>query len=64
MALKKNSVHQGVLMGVSGWKRLPWRLTEKIADEPTWEHRGIQYIGQVHQIEIKMLGLVLKFLVS
>jgi|688.fasta_scaffold162520_1 hypothetical protein len=29
MALKKNSVRQGVLMCVSGWKRLPLRLSEK-----------------------------------
>jgi hypothetical protein len=29
MALKKNSVREGVIIGVSGWKRLPWRLSEK-----------------------------------
>ncbi len=28
----------------------------KAADEPAREHGGIQYIGQVHQIEIMMLG--------
>ncbi len=29
MALKNNSVRQGVLMVASGWKRLPWLLSEK-----------------------------------
>jgi hypothetical protein len=53
MALKKNSVRQGVLMGVSGWKdfRGDYR---KIADEPTREHGGIQYTGEVHQVELRM----------
>jgi hypothetical protein len=33
----------------------------KIADEPAREHGGIQFIGQVYQIELMMLGLMLKF---
>jgi hypothetical protein len=28
----------------------------KIADKPVREHGGIQYIGQVHQVDIMMLG--------
>jgi hypothetical protein len=27
--IKKEFLRQGVLMGVNGWKRLPWRLSEK-----------------------------------
>jgi hypothetical protein len=61
MALKKNSVRRGVLLCVSVLEKTSVAIIGKIADEPTREHGGIQYIGQVHQIEIMMLGFVLKF---
>jgi hypothetical protein len=59
--VKKEFRAPGRFNGCQWLEKTSVAIDRKISDEPTREHGGIQYIGQVHEIEIMLLVLVLNF---